>query len=194
MFKSRHRKLPAKSFVFTLHPKILRPKQNSRKFADAIVNLIFLNENRCTLFQMSLNFPMDLIDDKSSLSWRPTRDKAIIWNNDGLVYWHIYGVGHEANKSTLWCRIKEQHISFRLKILIYYLYTDIKYHSMRLFSLAHEGQPDARTHPGRVVWIGMICPRLRSRGHLLKIRNPYPLECRSFTYIYRTHTEPAMYL
>ena len=69
----------------------LRPRQTNCHFADDIFKCIFLIENLAILIKTSLEFvPKGPIDNKPALvqimAWR----QAIIWTNDGLVYWCIY--------------------------------------------------------------------------------------------------------
>ena len=56
---------------------------------------VFLNENIWILIKISLKFvPKGPINNIPALfqinSLAPIRQQAIIWTNDGLVYWHIY--------------------------------------------------------------------------------------------------------
>ena len=73
--------------------------QNGRHFPDDIFKCIFLNENAWISINISLKFvPKGPIDNISSLvkimAWRltyhNTKRQAIVWNNDGLVYWRVY--------------------------------------------------------------------------------------------------------
>ena len=77
----------------TLNP--LRPTQNSRRFTDDTFKRIFLNENVIISIKISVTFvPKALINKYSSIGsdngLEPNRPQAIIWTNDGLVYWGIY--------------------------------------------------------------------------------------------------------
>ena len=75
----------------------LRPRQNGRHVADNIFKCIFLNENIWIPINISsLNFvPHGLIDSQygsigSDNGLAPTRRQAIIWTNDGQVWWRVY--------------------------------------------------------------------------------------------------------
>ena len=63
-----------------------------------IFKCIFLNENVWILIKISLKFlPKCPINNIPSLvqimAWHhPSRWQAIIWTNDGIVYWHIYAL------------------------------------------------------------------------------------------------------
>ena len=69
--------------------KTFRSRQNGRHFADDIFKCIFVNDNIWIPIGISLNFiPNDLIDNVSALV--QNRRQAIIWTNDGFVWWRIY--------------------------------------------------------------------------------------------------------
>ena len=73
----------------------LRPRQDGRYFADDIFECIFLNENFCTLIKISLkSVRKRQIDNNPVLGsdngLAPNRRQAIIWTNDGVVWWRIY--------------------------------------------------------------------------------------------------------
>ena len=74
---------------------VLRPRQNGHHFPDDIFKCIFFNENVCLSITISLKFvpkgptnniPALVPDNGLGLN----RRQAIIWTNDGLVYWCIY--------------------------------------------------------------------------------------------------------
>ena len=77
---------------------------NGNHFVDDIFKLFFLCGNWCILIH---NWPkfisMDLIHNKSALigsdnGLSQNRWQAIIWTNDGLVYWRIYVSMKDMNK------------------------------------------------------------------------------------------------
>ena len=91
----------------------LRPRQDGHHFPDDIFKYIFLNGNAWILIMISLRFvPKGIINNIPSsvqiMAWRrsasnwqysiigsdnglaPIRRQAIVWTNDGLVWWHIY--------------------------------------------------------------------------------------------------------
>ena len=67
----------------------LRPRQNGRHFVDDIFKLIFSHEICCILIHISLKFILTgPISEKPTLvQMLPVHQKAIIWTNDGAVYW-----------------------------------------------------------------------------------------------------------
>ena len=80
------------NFIFI---NILRPKQNCCHFVDNILKFIFLKRNCCSLIQISLEFVFkDSIKQYASIGsdngLKPVWHQAIIWTNDGLIYWCIY--------------------------------------------------------------------------------------------------------
>ena len=101
--------LPADTSLNTLNT--LRMEENGRHFADVIFKCIFLNENIWISLRISLKFvPKGPFNNIPALvqimacrlvGAKPlsepmvqnglalTRRQAIIWTNDGLVYWHI---------------------------------------------------------------------------------------------------------
>ena len=85
----------------------LRPRQNGRHFADAILNSIFLNENVWIPIKFSLKFvPKGPINNIPALvqimAWRRPGDKHYL-NQWWLVYWRVYAsLGlNELNKGPL---------------------------------------------------------------------------------------------
>ena len=72
----------------------LRQKQNGRLFADDVFIRIILNENSWISNNISLKYvPYGLIDNViigSDNGLASNRRQAIIWTNNGLVYWRIY--------------------------------------------------------------------------------------------------------
>ena len=77
-----------------------RPIEDGCHFPDDIFKYIFLNENEWIFVTISLKFvPKDSIDNIPS----SVQIMAIIWTNDGLVYWRIYAfLGlHELNTDHL---------------------------------------------------------------------------------------------
>ena len=72
--------------------KKMRPIQYGRYFPDDNFKCIVINENACISFKISLKFvpnqQYSSIGSDNGLA--PSRRQAIIWTNDGLVYWHIY--------------------------------------------------------------------------------------------------------
>ena len=86
--------------VTAVESTTLRPRQNGRHFPEEILKCIFLNENIQILIKISLRFvPMGPINNiqiiGSDVGLAPVRQQAIIWTNDGLGWWGIYGSGHE---------------------------------------------------------------------------------------------------
>ena len=76
------------------HLNNLKPRQNGRHFAVGVCKSIFLNENCCILIQIILKFvPNVSINTRLPLCpdyyLVPSRRKAIIWTNGGLLYWCI---------------------------------------------------------------------------------------------------------
>ena len=77
-------------------PKLtLRARQDGHHFADDIFKCIIANENFCISNKISLKYvPWGLTDNKPSLvqimGCCRKRRWAIIWTNDGIVYWRIY--------------------------------------------------------------------------------------------------------
>ena len=69
----------------------LRPSQNGPQFADDILKWIFFNENIWILIKLSLKFvpngQQTSIGSGNGLALN--RRQAIIWTNQGLVYWCI---------------------------------------------------------------------------------------------------------
>ena len=93
----------------------LRLRQNGRHFEDNIFECIYFNENICISIKISLKFvPRGLIDNKVTLVqimvWH--RWRAIIWTNDGLVYWCIYA-SLGLNELTVFILITRFHIQAR---------------------------------------------------------------------------------
>ena len=86
----------------------LRPRQNGPHFTDDLFKYIFLNENVWILIKISLKFvhkgPIDNMHIGSDKGMAANRRQAIIWTNDGLVYWRIYAsLGlNELITSVLW--------------------------------------------------------------------------------------------
>ena len=72
----------------------LRQKENSHLFADDVFICIILNENSWISNNISLKYvPYGLIDNViigSDNGLASNRRQAIIWTNNGLVYWRIY--------------------------------------------------------------------------------------------------------
>ena len=62
----------------------LRLRQDGRHFPNDIFKCIFLNEN----VWISIKISLIIIVSDNGLA--PTRRQAVIWTNDGLVYWRIY--------------------------------------------------------------------------------------------------------
>ena len=86
----------------------LRSRQNRHHFADNIFQCVFLNENCCILIELSLKFVTKCSIHKicsigSDNGMAPIRRQAIIWINDGLVYWHIYVTRPQ------WVNVEEAH-------------------------------------------------------------------------------------
>ena len=64
--------------------------KNGHHFADNIFKSIFLYENCCNSTQISwVYFSYGSINNNRALVQR-YRQQAIIWTNDGIVYWHVY--------------------------------------------------------------------------------------------------------
>ena len=79
--------------------------ENGRHSADSILECIFLNKNYCILIQISLKFiPKCPINNKPALvqiiGLVANRQKAIIWTNNGLVYWCWYWISWPQLMST----------------------------------------------------------------------------------------------
>ena len=70
----------------------LNPRQNGCHFADKIFKLIFLHENSCIYIHWNwfsrVHLKLGSIGSNDVLVWN--RRQAIIWTNDGLIYWCIY--------------------------------------------------------------------------------------------------------
>ena len=65
--------------------------QNGRHSADDSFNFIFLHDTFCILIEILLRFVhKDPINNKLALV-RIVDWQTIIWINDGLIYWRIYG-------------------------------------------------------------------------------------------------------
>ena len=81
-----------------------RPRQDGRHFPDDIFNYIFLNENAWISIKISLKFvpkgPVNNIPSSVQIM-APIKRQAIIWTNDGLVYWHIYVTWPQLVKSNV---------------------------------------------------------------------------------------------
>ena len=88
----------------------LRPRKNGRHFPDNIFKWIFLNENVWISIEISLTFapkyPITYYIPPSLriMAWHwPGDNLAIIWNNDGIIYWRIYAsLGLNELKSSKW--------------------------------------------------------------------------------------------
>ena len=70
----------------------LRPGQNGCHFVYDIIECVFLYEYIWTLIEIALKFVQQLPINSipalfQTISWP---QQAIIWTNDGLVYWRIY--------------------------------------------------------------------------------------------------------
>ena len=68
-----------------------RSKQNGRHFLDTFKRIL-VNENYFNLLKIESKFvphgSINIIDPDNGLT--PVRRQAIMWTNDGLVYWFIY--------------------------------------------------------------------------------------------------------
>ena len=70
----------------------LRLRLNCIHFAEDIFKCIFFNENAWNLLKSSLKLVRKVWINKigTDNGFVPVRQQAIIWTNDGLVYWCIY--------------------------------------------------------------------------------------------------------
>ena len=84
------------SFTHDTFSNTLRPRQDSRHFADDDFKCIFVNEFFFVLFKFSLKFiHWGSIYNKSALFYLmpvriTNRHPASFWTNDGLFYWRMY--------------------------------------------------------------------------------------------------------
>ena len=69
---------------------ILRLRQNGQHFADDIFKCIFLNENVLISIKISLKFVLEGSFNNFPALVEIMGRQAIIWTNDGQVYWCIY--------------------------------------------------------------------------------------------------------
>ena len=67
----------------------LRPRQNGWHFANNIMKYIFLNDSDFTeICSHGSNWQQSIFGSDDGVV--PKRQQAIIWNNDGLVWWPTY--------------------------------------------------------------------------------------------------------
>ena len=90
-----HAEVQSERELREFHLNALKPKQNGRLFPDDIFKCIFFNENVWISIKIPPKFvPKGSINNIPALvqimAWRLVGRQAIIWANDGLVYWRIF--------------------------------------------------------------------------------------------------------